>query len=54
MTRRWRLDLARLAREYERPSEVPYLVVGRMLREQYGSIVMDLDWWARAAGDPET
>ena len=32
----YRLDLARLAREYEHPSEDPYLVAGRMLRGHLG------------------
>src|SRR3954452_11728472 len=32
----YRLDLARLAREYAHPSEDPYLVVGRMLRAHLG------------------
>lgn len=31
-----RLELARLAREYECPSEDPYPVVGRMLRDHLG------------------
>lgn len=34
--RGYRLDLKRLVREYEHPSEDPYLTVGRMLRDHLG------------------
>ncbi len=46
MTRPRTLDLAGLVRE---PTEDPYLVVGRMLRERYGPI----DLRARIARDPK-
>ncbi len=41
----WRLDFEAIAT----PAEDPYLVVGRLLREQYGP----LDWRERIVRDPK-
>ncbi|HZO25087.1 MAG TPA: hypothetical protein VFH48_03730 [Chloroflexota bacterium] len=47
----YRLDLARLAQESERPSDDPYLAVGRMLRDHLGGDPL-AELRERCRGDP--